>query len=337
MTDLVHRAAFILLLAFTLNFTLLSSVEAAPSCRQLEAQLARASSATSSKATKKYDAAIVRQRGQIEKTRLRTRKAGCGFAVFSRNRPQCEELNAALKRMEANLKNLTATRAGLAKTTKQPDRSRILAALKAGGCRSQKNPVTQKAAAPARDMVLPPAKNADIIIRGTGKSALSYPANRPYLTQCVRICDGYFFPMSKSSTPADFQRDQARCEAACPGTRVEMFYGGSPEKPANMISAVTGKPYTSLPKALVFRRLDIPTDPGCHCGSSSAQASSFFGEAPIANSQLTKTPGSSLIRMQGSTDSQKSAQPAVSQPSKEQNLTDERKVRVVGPVFLPAR
>lgn len=329
-----------LALAATLLLCGVTTATSAPSCRQLEADLGRTTRAAGAKSAQKYDDAIARQRDQLAKARQRASASGCGFSIFARKGSQCAELNETIRRMLENLKNLQDTRSGIGKGGGRAERARILASLDANGCRGKKNPVTTT----ARPGTIPVANvavagaNADVVIHGTGSASIYYPANRPYRTQCVRICDGYFFPMSKSSSPADFQRDQNRCEAACPGTRVEMFYSpGKSDDTASMVSAVTGKPYRDLPKALDFRRLDIPTDPACSCaGSREAQAGSFAGDAPSAPVRVSTRTGSSVSTVEAPRNSD--AENAITElpaETAERETGDDRKVRVVGPTFLP--
>ncbi|MET3659741.1 DUF2865 domain-containing protein [Aquamicrobium ahrensii] len=337
MAGTVRRLAAAVLSAFGLALACISLVEAAPSCRQLEAELARPSPSAGNRATGKYDDAIARQRDQIAKTSQRARSAGCGFSFFARSGSQCGELNATIKRMQANLASLQATRTQLSKGAGRTDRARILAALESKGCRPKKSDATARGSDTSSKNKGAQA-NAGVVIRGAGGSSIYYPANRPYRTQCVRTCDGYFFPMSKSSTPADFQRDQARCEAACPGTRVEMFYSeaGSANS-ADMVSAVTGRRYADLPRALVFRRLDIPVEAGCSCGGSVAQGASFVGESAAPDTLISANPGSSVIDVKAPRGREKAAAVETAQPLPEREVEENRKVRVVGPMFLPDR
>ena len=337
MAGTVCRLATAALSAFGLAMGWLSFAEAAPSCRQLEAELVRSSPSAGSRTTKKYDNAIARQRDQIAKAGQRARSAGCGFSFFARPGSQCGEVNATIKRMQANLESLQSTRAQLGKGASRADRARILAALETKGCRPKKNAATATSPATAStDDVAGAQANAGVVIRGTGNSSLYYPGNRPYRTQCVRTCDGYFFPMSKSSTPADFQRDQARCEAACPGTRVEMFYSeGRSADPADMVSAVTGKRYSDLPRALVFRRLDIPVEPGCSCGGAVPQGASFVGQSAVPGTRISASPGSSVVDVKAPRGRKEAGEAQAQQPSPEREAEEDRKVRVVGPAFLP--
>ena len=84
-------------------------------CRQLQADLADASGGRGQpRMVGKYDAAIDRQRGEIDKARRQARRAGCFFSLFGSNVSQCAMLNAAMDRMGGNLDKLQQKRARLA-------------------------------------------------------------------------------------------------------------------------------------------------------------------------------------------------------------------------------
>jgi hypothetical protein len=77
----------------------------------------------------------------------------------------------------------------------------------------------------------------------------------------VRLCDGYFWPMSFSTTSDQFERDQARCEASCSSPArlfVHAMPGGSPQS----MTSLEGLPYTGLRTAFLFR---TKFDQNCKC------------------------------------------------------------------------
>lgn len=83
-----------------------------------------------------------------------------------------------------------------------------------------------------------------------------------YRTLCVRLCDGYYFPVSFSTLPNHFQRDQQNCQSRC-AAPVELYYyqnpGGAVEQ---MVSVQTNQPYTQLKSAFRYRKEYIK---GCSC------------------------------------------------------------------------
>jgi hypothetical protein len=83
-----------------------------------------------------------------------------------------------------------------------------------------------------------------------------------YRTVCVRLCDGYFFPVSFSTLPNHFDRDADVCQSKC-AAPAELFYhpnpGGGLEQ---AISHKTRQPYTALKSAFRYRKEFLQ---GCSC------------------------------------------------------------------------
>lgn len=81
-------------------------------------------------------------------------------------------------------------------------------------------------------------------------------------TVCVRTCDGFYWPISFSTTDDYVGQDAIRCHEMCPGTEVALFsYRNPGEDPEDMIS-LAGTPYRSMPYAFRFRQ-DV--DMECSC------------------------------------------------------------------------
>ncbi|MBN9218454.1 MAG: DUF2865 domain-containing protein [Mesorhizobium sp.] len=348
-------------------------------CRQLEADLASASRGGGGgpAMVRKYDSAIERQREQISKARSQANAAGCGFSLFSRNINQCAGLNATIDRMNANLDSLQVKRAQLAGGGgSRRDRGRILAALDANGCRDDASPQRR---APLEEADRGDDGNANLFDQLFGNDSrqadtLDQPddpgeernvrrvLNQPdfpnsggeFHTTCVRTCDGYFFPMSNAASAGDFERDQKNCESSCPGTEMQVFYSrGMDDDSASMTSSVTGKPYSELPTAYLYKQSNIPRPPACGCNA--AQNFQIIGgnsptpqesqpqpdAAPFVPVPASKPdPGAdpeTLANMEGGLDREAikrlSAKPVTSPVSA--IPPEQRKVRVVGPTFLP--
>ena len=97
--------------------------------------------------------------------------------------------------------------------------------------------------------------------KGPGNNFGSLPF-ATYRTLCVRLCDGYYFPVSFSTLPNHFQRDAQLCQSQC-AAPAELFYhqnpGGAVEQ---MVSFGSQQPYTSLKSAFRYRKEFVP---GCSC------------------------------------------------------------------------
>lgn len=362
--------------------TITESQAASRVCRQLEADLAAASRGGGGGPAmiRKYDAAIDRQREQISKARDQASNSGCGFSLFSRNINRCAGLNATIDRMNANLDSLQAKRAQLAGGGSRRDRGRILAALDANGCRDD-------TVAPRRAPLQEADRgeedgNANLFDQLFGNDSqpsdtLDQPEdpgeernvrrvlNLPgipdfpstggeFHTTCVRTCDGYFFPMSNAASVGDFERDQKNCESSCPGTEMQVFYSrGMDDDSAAMTSSVTGKPYSELPTAYLYKQSNMSRPPACGCNAAQnfqiiggnppnpRQSQPETDAAPFVPVPASKPdPGTdpeTLANRDGGLDREAikrlSAKPVTSPVSA--LPPEQRKVRVVGPTFLP--
>lgn len=83
-----------------------------------------------------------------------------------------------------------------------------------------------------------------------------------YRTLCVRLCDGYYFPISFSTLPNHFQRDQEACQSKC-AAPVELYYYQNPGGAIDqMVAANSSEAYTKLPTAFRYRKEYVK---GCSC------------------------------------------------------------------------
>lgn len=97
--------------------------------------------------------------------------------------------------------------------------------------------------------------------RGAGNTFGGLPF-ATYRTLCVRLCDGYYFPVSFSTLPTHFPRDAEICQSKC-AAPAELFYyqnpGGAIEQ---MVSQRSSQPYVGLKTAFKYRKEFIK---GCSC------------------------------------------------------------------------
>ncbi|RAZ74472.1 DUF2865 domain-containing protein [Mesorhizobium atlanticum] len=178
-----------------------------------------------------------------------------------------------------------------------------------------------------------------------------------FRTMCVRTCDGYFYPMSNAASVGDFERDQKNCESSCPGTEMQVFYSrGMDDDSGSMTSSVTGQPYASLPTAYLYKQANYSRPPSCGCNAQAGngnftiiggnppnpeQSQPEGGAMPFIPVPANKPdPGAdpeTLANAEGGLDlgaikrltTKVPVSPASALPP------DQRKVRVVGPAFLP--
>ena len=82
-----------------------------------------------------------------------------------------------------------------------------------------------------------------------------------YRTVCVRLCDGFYWPLSHATTPDHFARDAKRCEQACPA-RSRLFVHHTSDAEAVAMKDLRGQPYDKLDNAFRHRREFVA---GCTC------------------------------------------------------------------------
>jgi hypothetical protein len=80
-------------------------------------------------------------------------------------------------------------------------------------------------------------------------------------TVCVRLCDGYYFPMSFGVPRSILARDADACSTSC-GVETRLFYQPTPGGDADSLIDLSGMAYTSLPNAYRYRRALVA---GCSC------------------------------------------------------------------------
>jgi len=179
-----------------------------------------------------------------------------------RNRRECVALNDEVESMRQQLADLDRQRKQIMGTGDRSMQDDIIRELARNGCGRQYEQEAQK-----RDA----ARNPFAALFGGGEEteAPRGPANQfgnlpfaTYRTLCVRLCDGYYFPVSFSTLPNHFQRDADVCQSQC-AAPAELYYhqnpGGAVEQ---MLSFGSQQPYTSLKTAFRYRKEFVQ---GCSC------------------------------------------------------------------------
>jgi Protein of unknown function (DUF2865) len=184
------------------------------------------------------------------------------FSKTLRRTPRCIQLNADVENGRYRLADLDRQRKQIMgtgeRTSLQDD---IIRELARNGCGPQYTQEARK-----RDSFGNPFA---LLFGGEESEGARGPTNQfgnlpfaTYRTVCVRLCDGYYFPVSFSTLPNHFQRDAQVCQSQC-AAPAELFYhqnpGGAMEQ---AISANSQQPYSSLKTAFRYRKEFVQ---GCSC------------------------------------------------------------------------
>jgi hypothetical protein len=325
-----------------------------PTCQRLEAQLASLDRGNSDPARadqiRRAEDAVNRQQFEVDRLVAQSRRMGCEssgfFSIFSNPPPQCGGLSRqidqqrnALERQQNQLEQLSG-----GTTERAAQRQSLLVALGDNGCGAQ-----YRSAALAGQQ----GGFFDRLFGGNGGSS-SAPAGQmggTFRTICVRTCDGFYFPISYATTPDRFRDDEQTCQHMCPAAEVSLYTYHNPGEEVTQAVSLNGRLYTELPTAFSYRKA---LNPACSCrrpGESWAEALKINGTddtvAPgdvIVTEQNAKRLSQPRIGADGKPirPDPRATAPAAQTPeaiSEAPGETDpaKRKVRTVGPTFLPVR
>jgi Protein of unknown function (DUF2865) len=128
-------------------------------------------------------------------------------------------------------------------------------------------------------------------------SPYAYPGYRPevgaggassaigtYRTLCVRLCDGFYFPISFATSEAGLGRDAEQCRASC-GAEARLFYHLNPGGSVETMMDLTGRAYSALATAFKYRKTLVA---GCLCRppALSAAASALGAEGRVGAASM---------------------------------------------------
>lgn len=74
-----------------------------------------------------------------------------------------------------------------------------------------------------------------------------------YRTLCVRICDGYYFPISYATTRSRFKTDAAACQSMYPSGEAALYVHRTSGQDATEATSLTGKPLADESFAFAYR------------------------------------------------------------------------------------
>ena len=331
-----------------------------PACQRLEAQLATLDRGNADPARadqiRRMEEMVNRQQFEVDRLVAQSRRIGCEssgfFSIFNNPPPQCGGLSRqvdqqrnALERMRIDLERLNG-----GTTERAAQRRGLLIALGDNGC----GPQYRSAALAAQqggfwDRLFGDNGGGAVVSTPLG------PMGGTFRTVCVRTCDGFYFPISYSTSPDRFREDEQTCQRMCPASEVSLYTYHNPGEEMTQAVSLNGRQYTELPNAFQYRKA---MSPECSCrrpGESWAQTLKTIGpDDTIAPGDVVVTeqnskhmsqprigadgkPIRSEQRAPATTPAPAAPAPAPTAESPAQTDPAKRSVRTVGPTFLPTR
>jgi hypothetical protein len=89
----------------------------------------------------------------------------------------------------------------------------------------------------------------------------SIDPNGRYRSVCVRLCDGFFYPVSYATYGARLGQDATQCQSTC-AAPAELYVYRNPGQDIEQAVSLNGSAYMDLPVALRFRKEYVK---GCSC------------------------------------------------------------------------
>jgi Protein of unknown function (DUF2865) len=300
---------------------------------------------------RRYEETAQRQQAELDRLTAQGRRMGCEgrgfFSLFGGQPQQCGPINNQIQQMRANLDRVLADLQRLQGNSadREGERRAILASLAQNDCGPQ---YRQYANRPGGGSFLENLFGGGTIITPGGAPPVG--DGNTYRTVCVRTCDGYYFPISYSTTPASFPQDEQVCQRMCPAAEVALYSYRNPGEDISQAISTGGRNYTELPNAFAFRKT---FNPSCSCrppGQTWQQALKHLDDT-IEQGDIVVTEEQAKLLSQPADQRGKAAKgkgaqpkgaaapaettPAASQP-KPKNANGKPKVRTVGPPFIPA-
>jgi Protein of unknown function (DUF2865) len=324
-----------------------------PVCVRLESQLAmvdRGGQVDPQRAEqiKRYEETAQRQQAELDRLSAQGRRMGCEgrgfFSLFGGQPQQCGPINNQIQQMRANLDRVLADLERLRGNTadREGERRTILASLAQNDCGPQ---YRQFASRGGGGGFLEQLFGGGTVITPGQPSG---PVGDTYRTVCVRMCDGYYFPISYSTTPASFPQDEQVCQRMCPAAEVSLYSHRNPGEDISQALSTAGRSYSELPNAFAFRKA---FNPSCSCrppGQTWQQALKHLEDNTVEQGDIVVTEEQAKLLSQpadqrkGAPGAKKGAQPnapaqqpKAATPSK-QTGEGKPKVRTVGPPFIPS-
>jgi len=313
-------------------------VQQNPYCARLETQLAsveRGGGASSRAAmVRSAEDAMNRQQAEVDRLVSQQNRAGCQaagiFSIFTPQPPQCAGLNSRVDQARSQLNRLMSdlqrTQAG-GGDDMESQRQSLLSQLAQNNCGPQ---YRAAATAPQRGIF-------DTIFNSGGSGnygGVDISSGGSFRTLCVRLCDGYYYPISFATNPSHFADDENTCRNTCPNAEVAL-YSHRTNDDVRHAANVQGRRYIDLPNAFRYRQ---QFDPSCSCrkpGQSWADAMEQSrdrlgrGDIIVTDEKARESAAQRPVTP--------ASQPAMSASQPAPVPTSQKPVRSVGPAAWPTR
>jgi hypothetical protein len=282
-------AAGATLLAGAGTFALAQESDQQIRCMQLQQELAaQAGGGAGREALPGIQQQIAQYQRVYDGTRAAMQDAGCfeSFFIFGRalvRSPKClsmgDRADDARRQLDALQDQRNAILSGGGNQRRQAE---LRDALARSGCSGQPPQQARRGGGGLFDW-FSGGNEEEVEPEGTDMTiSRSINPNAPYRTVCVRLCDGFAYPISYSTYASHFSQDATQCQQNC-AAPAELYVYRNPGQELEQAISLTGSPYKDLPVAFKYRKSYTA---GCSC----KQAEYNPTEIEQANKRAEATP-----------------------------------------------
>lgn len=199
----------------------------------------------------------------VQSAQIQLDRADCyDYFLFSkslRRTRQCVDLAAQVDANKRKVAELDAQRQQIVGTRDRSFEEDIVRDLARNGCGAVYQEAARRSPSGPFSSLWQDEESGPSGRGGTDFGALPFAT---YRTVCVRLCDGYFFPVSFSTLKTHFERDMEECQSKCAAPAELYFYQNPGGAMDQAMSARSQTPYTSLKTAFRYRKEYVQ---GCSC------------------------------------------------------------------------
>jgi len=264
-------------------------------CMQLQQELVSASQGGgggSSDDLARLDQQIAQNDRVFQGTQAAMQDAGCfeSFFIFGKalvRSPKCLKMNDRVEDARRQLAALQQQRAALSGGGGNKRRQAELQdAMVRSGCGGQ-----VRAPAPKRGGGL-----LDFFGGGQEQEDEQQPEtpiyrsidpNGRYRSVCVRLCDGFFYPISFATYSSRLAQEQDQCQSSC-AAPAELYVYRNPGQEIEQAISLNGSAYMDLPVALKYRKSYVT---GCSCKQAEYNPTEIEAANKRAEAEAAAQPG----------------------------------------------
>jgi Protein of unknown function (DUF2865) len=155
------------------------------------------------------------------------------------------------------------------------------------------------------------------------------PSGR-YRSVCVRLCDGFYYPISYSTYGSQLSQDAEKCQANC-AAPAELYVYRNPGQEIEQAISLSGSAYMDLPVALRYRQEYVG---GCSCKQSEYNPTKI----QAANKKAQAEPAAAPAQAKAAGEAQAPAPEPAVEPAAEPANPQEFELDITGstePIEIP--